>query len=74
MIFNISLPICLPIGIQRADANYPHHVDVKNLHTFQAKDLEKLILKVGHIWHAGAGLGLLSFGEVGRTAFKPMQA
>ena len=28
------------------DASYPHHVDVKNPHSFEARDLEKLIQKV----------------------------
>ena len=34
------------LGIQRMDASYPHHVDVKNPHSFEARDLEKLIQKV----------------------------
>ena len=32
------------------DASYPHHVDVKNPHSFEARDLEKLIQKV--IFHS----------------------
>ena len=33
-------------GIQRADAAYPDHINLKNTHRFEAKDLEKLIQKV----------------------------
>ncbi|XP_053383697.1 nucleobindin-1-like [Mercenaria mercenaria] len=32
-------------GIQKMDENFLHHVDVKNPHSFEAKDLERLIKK-----------------------------
>ena len=45
-IFVMTMVNCFSPGIQRADENLPHHLDVKNLHSFGSKDLEKLILKV----------------------------
>jgi hypothetical protein len=30
------------------DEQFLHHVDVKNPHSFESKDLEKLIKKVGY--------------------------
>ena len=45
------------VGIQRMDAAYPNHVDVKNPHSFEPKDLEKLIQKVISVaWRKDCGI------------------
>lgn len=41
----ITLPVDFA-GIQKIDESVLHHVDVQNPHSFEMKDLERLIQKV----------------------------